>query len=131
PPPPSTRGITRSIRGSRRRQPPPFDLSSLRPSGGRRLCSRQRPLSHGGRRQGLRNRRGRGRLLGTVFGLSGPGTNAIPLRLRETATSKPAADSRKRSPAIPSTDREENQFPGLPTGLTTHPLEVNDIWKTK
>ena len=76
----SARRITGSLRGSSRRQPPSSNLSDLRSHGRCRLCRWVRALSHGGRRQGLRDRRGRGRVLGSLSGLPG----AVPsARLRQ------------------------------------------------
>ena len=80
--------IAGSLRGSRRRQPPPSDLSNLRPRGRRRLRGRLRPVSHAGRRPGLRDRRGRGRLLGALSGLSravAPASAPRPPHARDAA----------------------------------------------
>ena len=89
------RRITGAVRGSGRRQPPPPDLSRLRPGGRRRLRGRLRAVSHGGRRHGLRDRRGRGRLLGTLSGLPRPGH----------AGSRSDAAARRRRPATGAAPR--------------------------
>ena len=83
----SARRVTGALRGSGRRQPPPSDLSNLRPGGRRRLRGRLRAVSHGGRRQGLRDRRGRGRLLGALSGL--PGAVPRTLNRRSDAAGHP------------------------------------------
>ena len=61
--------ITGTLRGSRRRQPSPFNLSDLRPRRGCRLRGRARTVSRGQEQQRLRDRRGRSLLLGTLSGL--------------------------------------------------------------
>ena len=99
-------GSAGSLRGSRRRQPPPSDLSNLRPCGRRRLRGRLRPVSHGGRRHGLRDRRGRSRLLGPLSGLPGPGPGAI--RSDPPAAGADAATDRTQTADIPSTDLKKN-----------------------
>ena len=59
-------GVAGSLRGAGGRQPPPPHLPHLREPGRRRLRGRRHPVPHGRRRRGLRDRRGRGRLLGPV-----------------------------------------------------------------
>ena len=59
-----------ALRGSRGRQPPPPDLSRLRPHGGRRLRRRRGAVLDGGRRRRLPDRRSRGHLLGPLPDLS-------------------------------------------------------------
>jgi len=65
----STRRLTGALRRSSRRQPPSFNLSDLRSHGRCRLRRWVHAVSDGRRRQRLRNRRGRGRVLGTLPGL--------------------------------------------------------------
>jgi hypothetical protein len=60
------RPLARALRGSHRRQPPPPHLPRLRPHGGRRLRRRRRAVPDPLRRRGLRDRRGRGDLLGPL-----------------------------------------------------------------
>ena len=100
----SARRVAGALRGSGRRQPPPSDLPHLRPSGRRGLRRRLRAVPHGGRRQGLRNRRGRGRLLGTLSGLPGAGPD---IQLRFAATPAPTDDRTRRASADPATDRKD------------------------
>jgi hypothetical protein len=82
-------------------------LSNLRSCGRRRLRGRLRPVSRGGRRPGLRDRRGRGRLLGALPGLC----RAVPRGSHAIRQPDHAEDSRGthgRGPDEPVNDREEN-----------------------
>ena len=67
-PPPAhpARRVAGALRGPGGRQPPPPDLPHLRPDGRRRLRRRRHPVPDGRRRRGLRDRRGRGHLLGPL-----------------------------------------------------------------
>src|SRR2546421_2785358 len=63
---------SRAVRGAKRRQPPPRGLPRLRADRRHRLYGRLRAVPGPRHRRRVRDRRGRGHLLGTVPGLPGP-----------------------------------------------------------
>jgi hypothetical protein len=88
PPHPAGRVIG-AFRGPRRRQPPSPHLSRLRSPRRCRVRIGCGALSLDNGRQGLRNRRGRGRVLGTMSGVRLPGPRGCRARFRRAT--RPAA----------------------------------------
>jgi hypothetical protein len=73
------RRVLGALRGPSRRQPPSSHLPNVRPDGRCRLCRRRGAVPHCGRGLGLRDRRSRGHLLGSLCGVPDPDPKVNPV----------------------------------------------------
>ena len=116
------RRVAGALRGPGRRQPPPPDLPVVRADGRRRLRGRRRAVPDRGRRRGLRDRRGRGHLLGPLPRLRrAAATVAIQhdtSRARRRRRVRSVSES--ENPAIPSPDAQAEPAADQP-GLVAEP----------